>query len=221
MLSLLNNTILITGHYGSGKTNLSGNLARDFCKRGEKVTLADLDIVNPYFRSADFKQLADQNGIELIAPAFANSNLEMPSLTAELDAKLGQQGRLIVDVGGDDAGAMALGRYSRRIQEKPYSMLYVLNCFRYLTRTPEEAVELMREIETASRLKVTHLCNNSSLSTQTTREDIIHSLGFAGEVARITGLPLLFTAVHRELAEKMSDFSGIYPVDIIVKPPWN
>lgn len=221
MLGALQKIIVVTGHYGSGKTNLSGNLALDLRRQGEEVTLADLDIVNPYFRSADFEELAAANGMRLITPQFANSNLDVPALTAGLDAGFGGEGRLIIDVGGDDAGAFALGRFAPRIREKGYSMLYVLNCFRYLTRAPQEAADLMRKIEGASRLRVTHLCNNSNLAGTTAREDVLRSLEFAGEVARLTGLPLLFTAVDRELARQLADLEGIYPVDIIVKLPWN
>lgn len=105
-------TIAITGHYGSGKTNLAVNLAVDFAKSGEKVTIIDLDIVNPYFRTADLAGLFDEHGIKLIAPQFANTNLDIPSLSIDMAAVIDGCDRLVIDVGGDDSGAAALGQYS-------------------------------------------------------------------------------------------------------------
>ena len=220
MLSFLEKTILVTGHYGSGKTNFSINLALDLKKQGREVVLVDLDIVNPYFRTADFKELARREGIELYASPFANSNLDMPVITGELSARLGGEATVIVDVGGDDSGATALGGYAARIRELPYTMLYVINCFRYMTREPAEAAGLMTDIERASRLSVTHLVNNSHLSHLTTPADVERSMEYARQVSAQTGKPLAFTAVKREAAREMKNLSGIYPVDVYVKTPW-
>jgi hypothetical protein len=221
LLDFLADTIIVTGHYGTGKTNLSVNLAYALRDRGEPVTVADLDIVNPYFRTADFKQSMGDQGIGFIASAFAGSSLDIPSLSPALDARIGGKGRLIVDVGGDDAGAYALGRYAARVAEKPYTMLYVINAFRYLTREPEESAAMLREIEAASRLKATHIVNNSNLSTVTTPGDIESSGAYARSVSAITGVPLAFTAVRRDVYDQLTDKQGYYPVDIYVKAPWS
>ncbi|MCL2837414.1 MAG: cobalamin biosynthesis protein CobQ, partial [Defluviitaleaceae bacterium] len=133
MLDNFRRTVAVTGHCGSGKTNLSLNIALFLKKQGRKVTLADLDVVNPYFRSADFKELAAGKGIHLVAPAYAGSNLDVPSLTGELDARLGGENTVIIDVGGDDSGAYALGRYAPRIAGQPYDLIFVVNFFRSLT----------------------------------------------------------------------------------------
>ena len=117
LLEQLNRIVIVTGHYGSGKTNLSVNLAMSLRAAGEEVALVDLDIVNPYFRSADFAALAEENGIRLIAPVYARSNLDIPALDGRLDAELDGGRRIVIDVGGDDAGAAALGRYSAHIME--------------------------------------------------------------------------------------------------------
>ena len=144
--------IAVTGHYGSGKTNFSINLAISIAKNGTSVTIVDLDIVNPYFRTADFSDLLDMQGIHVIVPEYANTNLDIPVLPASVDAAIAQKdGVVILDVGGDDAGAIALGRYAARIRDAGYDLLYVINENRYLTKTPEEAVSLLREIEQASR----------------------------------------------------------------------
>jgi len=219
VLDFLKKTIVVTGHYGTGKTNLSVNLAVDLQKQRKQVVLVDLDIVNPYFRTADFKSFARKRGFELYAPPYANSNVDLPMVTAELGARLGGEATVIVDVGGDDSGAMALGGYASRIAQTPYTMLYVINRFRTMIGAPEDAAALMKQIEAASRLTVTHLVNNSHLAGLTRREDLESSRDYARQVSRITGKPLAFTAVRRDMADNLG-MQDIYPVDIHVKTPW-
>ena len=122
--------IIITGHYGCGKTNLAVNLALHLADGGEQVTIMDLDIVNPYFRTNDCKELFEERGIELVAANFASTNLDVPSLPGSVASKIRMgDGTIILDVGGDDAGAVALGQYAALIEEKGYEMLYVYNPF--------------------------------------------------------------------------------------------
>ena len=214
-------TLAVTGHYGSGKTNLSINLARALQKEGRQVTLADLDVVNPYFRSADFKQLASESQIELITPAYAGTGLDLPALTGELEGRLGAGRTVILDAGGDSEGSYALGRYSPRIKEGPYDMLFVVNFFRFLTGTAGEAANYMREIEDACRLKVTGIVNNSNLANQTKPEDVLASVEKARQLAEITGKPLLFTSVEARLAKQISlPDQVILPVEVYLKTPW-
>jgi energy-coupling factor transporter ATP-binding protein EcfA2 len=216
----LGSTVIVTGHYGSGKTNLCLNLALLLRESGRGVTLADLDVVNPYFRTADFKAIAEQNGVHLITPGFAGSSLDLPALTGELDASLGGKNTVIIDVGGDDDGAHALGRYAPRIRQGPYDMLFVASFFRYLTRTPKEALAVLSAIEAASRLEITGIVNASNLGPSTVREDIEASLSRAEELAAISGKPLLFTAAGRNIAGAITGGGNILPVDIYVKAPW-
>lgn len=219
MLNRLTDTIIVAGHYGSGKTNLSLNLALRLRNEGKPVTLCDLDVVNPYFRTADFRPMAEEKGIHLIVPTFAGSNLDVPALTGELDARLGKGDCVIIDVGGDDDGAYALGRYAPKILQRPYTMLFVVNFFRYLTRTPEEAAPYLADIEAASRLSFTHIVNNSNLAGQTTRQDVEESIRKAKELSRLTGKPLLFTAVREDLAPSLPQ-EEIFPVGVYVKTLW-
>lgn len=218
--------IIVCGHYGCGKTNLSLNLAVNLRNAGRKVTLVDLDLVNPYFRSSDFQEIVDSNQIELIAPVFAHSNLDLPALPADLHRIFNMEDRtVIIDVGGDDAGATALGSIAKRIRQMDYQMLYVVNRYRALTQTPEEACRLLMEIEAASRLKATCVVNNSHLQKETTLEDILHGIPFAEKTAEVLNLPLAFTTVPGFLAEKrLKDrekaYEEFYPVEIYVKPPW-
>lgn len=217
----LERIIIVTGHYGSGKTNLALNLALKLRRSGEAVALADLDIVNPYFRTADFKDIAKEHGIELLASDYAGSNLDVPALSGSLDAKINFDGTLIIDVGGDDAGAFALGRYALRIAKAPYSMLYVVSAYRYLMKDPHESAELLSRIEAASRLKATHIANCSNLGVETTAGDIIKSQKYAEKISEITGRPLIFTAARSDLAPELATIRDILPVSIYVKTPWN
>ena len=212
---------IITGHYGSGKTNFAVNLAVDLCKAGKKAVLVDLDIVNPYFRSADFKDALGQMGIEMICPTYANTNLDIPALGADIYSVFNKEdGRYVIfDVGGDDAGAAALGRYAKLIQEESFDMLYVVNRYRYLTRQPEEALQVLREIEGASRLTATGVVNNSNLGGQTTAQDILDALEYGRSVASLAGIPLVAAVAERSLAAQIPD-PAVYPVDLYVLPPW-
>ena len=224
MLTNLKRIVVVVGHYGSGKTNFSVNLAVDLKAAGRDVILVDLDIVNPYFRSADFGALLEEKGIGLIAPVYARSNLDVPALDGRLDAVIESDKTLVIDVGGDDAGAAALGRYSAMIREAGgCDVLYVVNAYRYLTRTSEEAAEILGEIERKARLEVTAVVNNSNLADITTADDIVSSAGYAEETARRYGIPVLCTTAWTKLAAGVGEkLPGreIYPVDIYVKKPW-
>lgn len=214
---------IIYGHYGSGKTNLSLNLAMDLARKGEKVTLVDMDIVNPYFRSSDYSDDLKAVGIEVIAPGFAGSNLDTPSLSPEIYSVFTKQDRYIIfDVGGDDAGAFALGRFAEEIEQfNNGEVYYVINKYRNFTDTPQKAQEILREIEQACSLKATGIINNSHLQNETGAEEVLSSMPYAEETAKLLDLPLITTTALKEVAKdkKLSGYN-IYPVDMIVKPPF-
>lgn len=221
MINRLEKITVVTGHYGSGKTNLAVNLAMDLRRAGKQVVLVDLDIVNPYFRSADFKTQLQEMGIDMICPVYANTNLDLPSLSPMVYSVFAAQDDryVILDVGGDDAGAAALGRFAAMIKEHPWKMLYVVNRYRYLTQEPQQAVEILREIEATSRLEVTAVVNNSNLGGLTGKEDILSSEAFGLETARLANVEFLGTSVRRDLACDIG-LQQVYPVDILVQPPW-
>lgn len=221
LFSELERIILVTGHYGSGKTNLSVNLALKLQEAGRQVVLCDLDIVNPYFRSADFERLMHEKGIGTISPTFANTNLDLPSLGGGLSALLRTGDKtIIVDVGGDDAGATALGRYAPDIQRGAYTMLYVYNHYRYLTQEAADALEVLNAIKAVSRLECTHIVNNSNLSYETSAEDIEHAIAPCQELSRIARLPVLFTTVPRAVYPAFEGREGFLPIEVYVKKPW-
>lgn len=210
---------IICGHYGSGKTNLALNLAVRRAESGKKVILADMDIVNPYFRSSDYSQLLVSKGIRVISPSYASTNLDTPSLPAELYSLFDCEDDVIIDVGGDDSGATALGRFHSQLSAIDYDMLYVINRYRSLTVSAQQAAELLPEIENACRLKATALVNNSHLKQLTTAKTITDSLGFADECARLTGLPLAFTTAPQSVAGELN-ITNLLPVKVYVTTPW-
>lgn len=192
---------LLSGHYGSGKTNIAVNLARRLRASRENVAIADIDIVNPYFRTKDSQAELEKAGIRLISSPYAGSNVDLPALPDEVYAITDDQSvTAVVDVGGDDRGALALGRWRDAIlHEDDYEMLFVINRFRPLTATPEDAIEIMREIETASGMSFTAVVNNSNLGEETTARDVLESGAYAERVCALSGLPLKMTAVREEL----------------------
>lgn len=192
---------LLSGHYGSGKTNIAVNLARRLRASNENVAIADIDIVNPYFRTKDSQAELEKAGIRLISSPYAGSNVDLPALPDEVYSITDDRSvTAVVDVGGDDRGALALGRWRDAIlQEGDYEMLFVINRFRPLTATPEDAVEVMREIETASGIPFTAVVNNSNLGDETTARDVLESGAYAANVCAISALPLKMTTVREEL----------------------
>ena len=200
---------LFAGHYGSGKTNIAVNYAMLLAAEGKQVCIADLDIVNPYFRTKDSESELTALGIRLISPRFANSNVDLPALPAE-SYRLVQDKSCygVMDIGGDDRGAYALGRFSGAIKaEGNYRMAFVVSKYRPLTSTVDDTVEIMREIESAAGLKFTCIVNNSNVGKETTREDVLGSIDFVEELCRATGLPLWMHTAERSVAEQLPELS--------------
>ena len=197
---------LFAGHYGSGKTNIAVNYALKLAGEGKAVSIADLDIVNPYFRTADSAKELEAAGVRLISPQFANSNVDLPALPAEAYRLITDKRSYgIMDIGGDDRGAYALGRYVPSIREENnYRMIFVANCYRPLTRTAEEALEVMREIEAACSLQFTDIVNNSNLGTETDADTVLQSLSYIEKLSRISGLPVFAHTVRADLAAELS-----------------
>lgn len=221
MLEKLEPCVVVCGHYGAGKTNLTVNLALSAAQAGEAVTVIDMDIVNPYFRTADFRELFREAGVRLIAPVYAGTNLDLPVLPPSVGTAIrAGAGRVLLDVGGDDDGAVALGGFSALLEEQGYSMLYVVNSRREPEPDPREEAELLRRIQAASRLRVTHLVNNTNLGPETTPEVIRGSFPYLEEVSRLTGVPVLGTAAGEGTAP-FPEGGEVLPVRIYVKPPWS
>lgn len=212
--------VLLSGHYGSGKTNIALNVARRLKQLHERVAIADVDIVNPYFRTSDSRQELDAAGIRLICSAFAGSNVDLPALPPDLYAITDDKRMaVVIDVGGDDRGALALGRLRDEIlREDDFEMLLVVNCFRPLTRTPEATVEVMREIERAGGVPFTAVVNNSNLGAETTAQDVLDSLDYVRGVCALTGLPLKMTTVEARLYSQLEGMiDPLFPLQLQAK----
>ena len=197
---------LFAGHYGSGKTNIAVNYALLLAHEGKKACIADLDIVNPYFRTKDSQKELEAAGIDLISPQYANSNVDLPALPAESYRLVQDKSSYgIMDIGGDDRGAYALGRFVPSIlEENNYRMVFVANACRPLTRTPEDALEVMREIEAACGLRFTDLINNTNLGSETTADTVLAAQGYMEELSRLSGLPVFATTATYEVAAELS-----------------
>ena len=193
---------LFCGHYGSGKTNIAVNYALHLRRQGLEVTIADLDIVNPYFRSKDSTDVLEAEGVRVIALPFANSSVDLPALPSAAYAVVQDRTRhAVLDIGGDDRGAYALGRFvPYLLEENDYEMLYVVNFQRPLTTTVPDAVEVMREIEQACGLAFTGIVNNTNLGAETTLDLVKGSYRKAEELCKETGLPLFMVTAESTIA---------------------
>lgn len=214
---------VFAGHYGSGKTNIAINYALMLSKSEEKVSIADLDIVNPYFRTKDSEKDISNAGIRLISSEFANTNVDTPALPPEVYSVFEDKGvYAVIDVGGDDRGALALGRYVPYITgEDNYEMLFVINKYRFLTRDASSTIEVMNEIEKAANIRFTGIVNNSNLGEETTAKTVLDSVSYADEVSRLSGLPIKMTTVKESLESELNGkINNIVPLRLYVRQSW-
>ena len=208
---------ILCGHYGTGKTNCAVNMAMDLKRQCPKVAVADLDIVNPYFRTKDSEGEFEKAGIELICSRYANTNLDIPALPENLyRITEDRDTKMILDIGGDDSGAIVLGRLASAIlEENDYEMLTVINKYRPLTPDVESTVEVLREIEASSRIPFTGIVNNSNLGEETTPEDVTASLKYAEDVASAMGIPVVMTTVKADLYEELAGkIPNLFPLQL-------
>ncbi len=206
---------LFAGHYGSGKTNIAVNYAKHLKKQNLPVVIADLDIVNPYFRTKDSEKELKDEGIELICSEFANTNLDIPSLPQSMYRVIHDKSiYAVMDIGGDDAGAVALGRFAQALtEENSYEMFFVVNFFRPLTKNAEDAFIVLKEIEVASSMKFTGIVNNSNLGSLTKAEDVISTDSEVKKLCEMSGLPLLFTSAEEKVCEEIGDrINSLFPL---------
>lgn len=184
---------VISGPYGSGKTNIAVNLALKLAQSGETCRIADLDIVNPYFRSADNAEMLERFGVQTLVPEFANTNVDIPALPKNYQLLFTGDGKSVADVGGDGDGAAVLGLSHDEYIEYGYKMYFVYNRYRYITSEPENAIEVLEAIKRASGLEFHGIINNSNLGKETTAETVINAIPFAEKTAELAKLPLVLT----------------------------
>jgi hypothetical protein len=215
---------IITGHFGSGKTEISINLALEAKKTNARTAVADLDIVNPYYRARDAREIFDQNGIELIAPAERLAAADLPIVPGDMGRVIyDPEYKLIVDAGGDKDGATALGQFYNDWKDMKLEVLFILNANRPYVSSLEGAVETLQKIEAASRLKITGIINNSNVGSETTIQDVEKGLALSKELADQLGIPLLTTMVPEHLSAEIAGIKTESPVKVVtryLKLPW-
>ena len=213
---------IITGHYGSGKTEYAVNLAMDMAPRMENVVLADLDIVNPYFRSYEQTKMLEDAGVKVIVTS-CGGVADIPALNpAVMSVFQDKKWNGVLDIGGDPIGARVLARFAHQIHEDEYDLLFVLNANRPETKDVDCALQYMRGIEAECRLKVTGIVNNTHLCAETTAEEIIKGAALARALSERTGLPVVHHAVQRKFVDQVADqlTEPVLPMNIYMRKPW-
>ena len=211
---------VVTGHYGAGKTEFSVNLALALAGEGERVSLADLDIVNPYFRCRERRPLLEEAGIRLIATSQACTDADVPALPAELLSVLEDQAvRGVLDVGGNPSGARVLARYRPKLLQEDVQVLYIVNANRPEIRTSEKAAAYLQGIEAVTGLPCTGLVNNTHLCRETAPDDIRRGAALAEEVSRMTGVSVICHVAEKRFSEQLMDLP-LFPIKVRMKKPW-
>ena len=213
---------IITGHYGTGKTELAVNLALALAAEGSAVMLADLDIVNPYFRSRERRPMLEAAGVKVICSSQACSDADVPALPAELLSILENQTvQGVLDIGGDAVGARVLARFQPKIVQEDYQLIFVLNANRPEVRHPDDALSYLRSIEATTGLTCTGLVNNTHLCGETTEAEIRKGAALTAEVSRQTGIPVLCHVAEKRFAPALLDLrEPVFPITIKMKKPW-
>lgn len=210
---------IFAGNYGSGKTEISLNLAKELAMQKKRVMLLDMDIVNPYFRSSEHEEMLKALGIRVVKPCFANTNVDVPSLPAEIySAFTLPLDAAIFDAGGDPVGAAALGQLADRFDRTDLEFYYVINALRPLQENAGEIIQMMRQIEARSQLQVTSLINNTNLAGDTTAEHVKQGYLIVQEVAKETGLPIAFSSIREGISAQ--DVGAIKSIHIFTRPDW-
>lgn len=215
--------VVLVGNYGSGKTEISLNLALKLAARGEQVTLVDLDIVNPYFRSSERTALLNEHGIRVYAPSFAMTTVDVPSLPAEIQAVFADKTRRVIfDVGGDDTGAAALGQYKPYFDQDDVTILFVVNAFRPLSDDPDSVCDLMHRIAARSRLTPNTLVNNANVSWETQEQDLLRGEELLKEVSARMNIPVGYLCAKQDIMERLPEnLTGErIQIDILMRPEW-
>lgn len=214
---------IVTGHYGSGKTEFAVNYVINLAKSGKKAAIADLDIVNPYFRSREEKGRMERLGIRVVAPEGKFINADVPALPADINTLLQDESyQVVLDVGGDAAGARALGRYYPYLKDADYDMFIVVNANRPNTASPEAVIEYIEDIERAARIRATGLVNNTHMLRETTVEDVLRGQQVVEEVSRQKNLPVKYIcAIERIAGQIPAGLTGeVFPIKMYMRPEW-
>ena len=213
---------IITGHYGSGKTEYAVNLALHLAQEQTNVALADMDIVNPYFRSYEQARRLEDAGVRVIVTS-CGGIADIPAINPEVMSIFQQEKWTgILDIGGDPIGARVLARFAPQLKPEEFDLLFVLNANRPETKDVESALQYMQGIEMECRQKVTGIVNNTHLCGETTAEDILKGAALAQALSERTSLPVIHHAVQKKFVEQVQDKlkEPVLPMNIYMKKPW-
>ena len=214
---------IITGHYGSGKTEFAINYALKRAEVRGDIVIGDLDIVNPYFRSREKQEELEEAGIRIVSSSTGYSSADVPALSPEIYGILQKEEyEVILDVGGDPVGARVLGRYKEYFEPGHYDMWMVVNANRPNTQDAQSVLEYIEGIESTSRVAITGLINNTHMLRETTQEDLIRGNKLLEEVSNHTNLPIVYTSAIKEVADHLPEgISGeILPLELRMRPDW-
>ncbi|MDO4567812.1 MAG: ATP-binding protein [Clostridia bacterium] len=226
-------TTVLIGNFGSGKSELALNLAMRSVRGGSSTVLVDLDIINPYFRSAERKHMLEQNGVKLIYPTYAMTGVESPTVPPDVySVFIDEHETVLFDVGGDPSGAVALGQFKRNFDELgQLHVLCVVNCMRPFSATLEQNLTMMAQIQTRCRLAITGIVNNANLSYETTPQVIAEGYSMVERISRETGIPVVMTSgmkaplsgfvrLARELELDPSYMGETYEIERYMRRDW-
>ncbi len=215
---------IIIGHYGSGKTEFAVNYAMKLADKVKKIAIADLDVVNPYFRSREKQELMETKGIKVISNSLGiNVGVDVPAISAEVLGPIQDESYdVVLDVGGDSVGARALARYHTYFTEGAYDMFCVLNAYRPGTQNAYEAIEHIKAIEEAARAKVTGLINNTHLLRETSVDDVLNGQKLVKEVSEKLNIPIKYISTLEKVARLLpEDLEGeIFPIKMYMREDW-
>lgn len=214
---------IFTGHFGSGKTEVAINYSIKLAKQNKKTCIVDLDIVNPYFSVRESREYLEKLGIKVISPTIDITTAELNTVPIDVYSAFNDKSyEVVLDIGGDDIGAIALGQFNRFFKEEYYDMYFVINTNRPQTKDALSIVEYIKSIEKASRLTVTYLINNTNLSYDTDISDIYNGQNIIKEVAEKLSIPVRYTSIRKDLAQnlKMEVLGEILELDIFMQPIW-
>lgn len=214
---------IITGHYGSGKTEFAINYALKLKEEFGKSVICDMDIVNPYFRTHDANEFLVSNGVKVIAPEYAGTNLDLPSLPSDiLSVFSDKETPAVLDVGGDEEGAIALGQYYPYLKDEDYEMIMVINTKRPDTADADSIIKLVEEIQYSSRLKITALVNNANLSYLSGADDFDGSFEVIEEVSRRLGVPVMYVSGTKDVLSEIEVSDELkFPMELFMKLPFD
>ncbi|MBO5744059.1 MAG: ATP-binding protein [Clostridia bacterium] len=215
---------IVTGHYGSGKTEFAINYALKLKESHGSSVICDMDIVNPYFRTNDAVSFLKNEGVSVIAPEYANTNLDLPSLPSDIISVFSENSPpSVLDVGGDDDGAIALGQFYPYLSKEDYEMFFVINALRPDTSSADGIIKLIKDIEYVSRCKVTSLVNNTNLSYLSSVKDITDSISLIDEVSNLTGIKVKYISGKEDILSKLPEElkEKLFPLKLFMQLPFD